>query len=603
MAILCVSFGNRGSAQAPEELSAVQPRDCDRTCLIGFARRYMDALAHKDPSRAALSPAVRYTENGVEMPIGSDGLWGSVSAVASTALEVADSSTGNAAWLGTVEEHGAPAYFALRIRVRDQRIIEAEAVVDRNTGLPAPFGDPAQLVHDPAFADPLSEAQRRPRERLIAVANGYFSTVELNDGQLFTDFDPDCQRTENGVSTTRGSAGAAALAQGCEAQFKLGFYRINKRVRERRFPLVDVERGVVVATGFFDHANTFDTYTTTDGKEHKTFLKWPNSLSLMEAFKIRDGKIYRVEAVFTYVPYFMHSPWAGAALASSAAPLANRPSFFAAAACDRGCLSGIADSYMKALLAHDESRAPWGPVVKFTENSIPMMIGDGLWGTISATTATPVIAADPSTGNVAWFGLVEEHGAPSYYGMRLKVVGGRITESETIVSRKGTPGPFGDPAAFHAESAEALLPADQRVSRAAMQKLVDGYYRTLERNDGHVFTQFDAACVMVDNGQTATQPCEGPFKLGLFKPYDRVRDRRCSIIDPERGIVVATALIDRAARYETFTTNDGVSHPTLTKYPNSLGLIDLFRIRNGKIQRIESTTSFLPYFISSAWAR
>ena len=25
---------------------------------------------------------------------------------------------------------------------------------------------------------------------------------------------------------------------------------------------------------------------------------------------VKDGKIYRVEAMFTYVPYFMHNPWA-----------------------------------------------------------------------------------------------------------------------------------------------------------------------------------------------------------------------------------------------------------------------------------------------------
>ena len=146
---------------------------------------------------------------------------------------------------------------------------------------------------------------------MIAVANGYFSTVELNDGQVLTSFDPDCQRTENGVSTTRGSAGSAAIAQGCEAQFKLGIYHINKRVRERRYPIVDEERGVVVGTAFFDHANAFDTYKTTDGQVRKTVLKWPNSLSLMEAFKIRNGLIYRVEAVFTYIPYFTHSPWTG----------------------------------------------------------------------------------------------------------------------------------------------------------------------------------------------------------------------------------------------------------------------------------------------------
>src|SRR6202000_2435128 len=135
-------------------------------------------------------------------------------------------------------------------------------------------------------------------------------TVEQTDAQLFTYFDPDCQRTENGISTTSGSQGAAAISQGCESQFKLGIYRINKRVRERRYPIVDEERGVVVGTGFFDHANTFDSYKTNDGKTLKRALKWPNSISLMEAFKIRNGLIYRVEAVFTYVPYFMHSPWA-----------------------------------------------------------------------------------------------------------------------------------------------------------------------------------------------------------------------------------------------------------------------------------------------------
>ena len=71
-----------------------------------------------------------------------------------------------------------------------------------------------------------------------------------------------------------------------------------------------MKRGIVVASGFFDHANTFDHYKLTDGREMKTVLKWPNSITLLEAFKIRNGKIYRIEAVFTYVPYFMHSPFA-----------------------------------------------------------------------------------------------------------------------------------------------------------------------------------------------------------------------------------------------------------------------------------------------------
>ena len=302
----------QAAAQAPGHASAWTAVACDHACLVGYLHRYMDALTHKDPSRAPLAKGVVFTENDVSMPVG-EGLWGTISGAAETGLEVADPSTGQAAWFGLVYEHGKPAYYAMRLRVDGGRIAEVETLVVRQTGLPAPFGDPAQYTHDPAFAEVETADDQRPRERLRAVADSYFNTVELNDGTVFAPFDADCGRTENGISTTKGGAGAATIAQGCEAQFKLGIYRINKRVRERRYFLIDEARGVVVATGFFDHANGFDSYKTTDGKTMKTALKWPNSISLMEAFKIKDGKILRVEAIFTYVPYFMHNPWASPA--------------------------------------------------------------------------------------------------------------------------------------------------------------------------------------------------------------------------------------------------------------------------------------------------
>ena len=307
------ALAGSAAAQPPGAASAYTAVVCDRACLIGDLHRYMDALVHHDPSRAPLAKGARFTENDVAMPIG-EGLWGSIGGASDSGLELADPSTGQAAWFGLVQEHGQNAYYAMRMKVTDGRIDEVETVVHRQTGLPAPFGDPAKYRHDPAFAAPLAPEQRRPRERLRAVADSYFNTVELNDGMVFAPFDAECERTENGITTTKAdpaSAGTAAgIAQGCEAQFRLGIYRINKRVRERRYPLIDEERGVVLASGFFDHANTFDSYQTTDGKTMKTALKWPNSISLLEAFKIRDGKIYRVEAIFTYVPYFMHSPWA-----------------------------------------------------------------------------------------------------------------------------------------------------------------------------------------------------------------------------------------------------------------------------------------------------
>jgi len=314
--LLALALAAPAAAQAPGQPSAVVDRSCDRACLIGHLRGYLQALGRRDPKALPVAADFMFTENDVAMPLGR-GLWSSVSAIAPTGMEAADPVTGQAAWFGVVRENAVPAYLGLRIHVAGGRLDEVETVVVRREGLPLPFGDVDKVEHDPAFEEILPPERRRPRERLMAVADSYFSTVELNDGQVFAPFADDCARLENGISTTAatpgagGSGNAAAIAGGCEAQFKLGIYRINKRVRERRFPLIDEERGIVVATGFFDHANGFDRYKLTDGREMKTALKWPNSISLLEAFRIRDGKIHRIEALFTYVPYFMHNPWAG----------------------------------------------------------------------------------------------------------------------------------------------------------------------------------------------------------------------------------------------------------------------------------------------------
>ena len=62
-----------------------------------------------------------------------------------------------------------------------------------------------------------------------------------------------------------------------------------KAVRAIPYPIADVERGIVVASGFFDHANEFDGYTLTDGREMRTVLKFTNTISSLEAFQIREG--------------------------------------------------------------------------------------------------------------------------------------------------------------------------------------------------------------------------------------------------------------------------------------------------------------------------
>jgi hypothetical protein len=314
LAALSLALALPAGAQSYGERTALPRGDCNRQCLESFVTGYVAALRARDPSRAPFADTVRFTENSVEMPIG-EGLWATVSSVnPADGMIAADIETGNAAWFGHAEEHGKLVFLALRIKVDNARITEAETVVARRTGMPLIFGT-GKEPHNPAWTQALTPEQQRPRPRLRAVADSYFNTVELNDGQVFAQFKPDCSRLENGISTTAATgntASSASVAEGCEAQFKLGIYRINKQLRERRYPIIDVERGIVVGMNFFDHANTFDEYELTDGRTMKTLLKWPNSLSIMEAFKIVDGQIQTIEATFDYVPYGMHSPWAEA---------------------------------------------------------------------------------------------------------------------------------------------------------------------------------------------------------------------------------------------------------------------------------------------------
>ena len=606
-------------AQFPGEPSAVVATDCDYQCLTGFVRGYMDALSKHDLTRVRFASNARFTENNVQLSLGHEGLWTTVSGVAKDALVAADVTTGMGAWIGTVEENGDPAYYGMRIRVQDKQITEVETIVVRKVGLPLPFGNVKTLTHDPAFNEVLTPEQRRPRERLHAVADSYFNTVELNDGTVFAPFDSECARTENGIVTTAAGAGSAGdISAGCENQFKLGIYKINKRIRERTYKLIDEERGVVVATGFFDHANYFDRYRTTDGKEMKTALKWPNSISLVEAFKIRDGRIYRIEAIFTYVPYSMHSPfYEYKEVARPVTVVETRNP--KAKVCDRKCLIGLADTYTTAMVTQKPDTVPWAPRVRFTENSVPLMIGDGLWGSGRQKSTAPLYVTDVSTGNVVWYGVVHEHDQPSYLALRLKVQDGRISEAESAVSRKQAPGPFADAAAYKVDPLfDQVLPAALRSPRERLEDLVQGYYSTKQRNDGTIFTQFDDACLRRDNGldvtdgvgnaavvapakATGVKGCEAQFKLGLYKPVDRVRSRRILAVDEERGLVVATAFADFELDRPRYTTTDGTIRETQEKSPSAREGIDIFKIRNGKIVRVDSVSVFQPYGMRSPW--
>ncbi|AKH43908.1 hypothetical protein FHS61_002685 [Altererythrobacter atlanticus] len=276
--------------------------------LYAVLDRFIAALERRDPAGVEWADDFLNSENNVVLQPG-DGLWNTITARGDYDLRFADERTGQVALFTCVEETDALSPAAFRLGIKDGRIAEAETVIARNADEGFPFkGQKFELK--PVMEAMVPAGETSPREELLEIANGYFETIERNDGTINTKFHPHCNRVENGVQTTNNQDFPLPIARlGCEEQFALGWYRYDDRLRARRFPLVDEERGIVLAHGFIDHCGIVGDYELADGTPASSPVRRPHSYYLAEAFKIRAGAIEQVEAVFHTVPYHMPSPW------------------------------------------------------------------------------------------------------------------------------------------------------------------------------------------------------------------------------------------------------------------------------------------------------
>jgi hypothetical protein len=305
-----VSGSFRRVNAAPAEAS-----NCDRACLNGFVDQYMSAVAAHDPSKLPHAANARYTENNVEMKLG-EGLWQTSDGWGSYKVYTDDPQTGQVGFLGVANEDGHLSCFAARLKVAGNKVTEIEVIVARpdRPGPPGSgnlTGGPENLKDKPLFSEDEPAAQRVSREKLIQLADGYFSTIQQNTGKLYTAFDPDCQRMENGSGTANNPDATNPVAKmGCQAQLETGMLKMVTRCRDRRY-LVDEQRQMVFAATFFDHDGTLRKNTLVDGSVRTIGPPFdrPFTFLIFELFKIKDGKIRQIEAVLDTVPYYMPSPW------------------------------------------------------------------------------------------------------------------------------------------------------------------------------------------------------------------------------------------------------------------------------------------------------
>jgi hypothetical protein len=323
----------------PATLVAQQaPVPCDRACLEGYVDKYMDAMLKHEASNTLFFQYIKFTENGVQLPFGNEGLWSSMVGKGTYKFYVPDVETQQVAFIGTAREEsqkpgeGTPVAIALRLKIVNGLITEAEQLVIRPEGnlrsdnapsYPSPGASIEKMgAPHPIYAEVIPEAERASREELVKAANYYFSGIQQNDGKGYYPFTDDCDRDENGNRATNvplkpGEKMPDPLketvyssAWGCKKQFESGLMHFVSRIRDRRFVAVDRERGVVFTVNFFDHgAGKTRHYKAPDGRDVVTGPTEPWTWQQAELFKIEKGKIRRIEAVLHRCPYGMNSGW------------------------------------------------------------------------------------------------------------------------------------------------------------------------------------------------------------------------------------------------------------------------------------------------------
>lgn len=277
---------------------------------------------------------------------------------------------------------------------------------------------------------------------------------------------------------------------------------------------------------------------------------------------------------------------------------------FAAGACDRECLEGIAAQYLEAYRMRDPSVAPFGSKVRFVENNVEMPFPDGSWDTISMQVGSPMVLSDPRTGQLGIFTSILQNDTPTFVAVRLKVQRERIVEVEHILSTRrnlsSPPTPIGDIWSYRRDpDFPAPVTAGERASRQALVRHAHGYFDTLQFNNGEIRgTRFAPDATRHENGLLFSEIEQG-FRSGRYRFNNRVRDRECFVVDEYRSAVLCRGYIDHKGLLDEYKLTDGSDAKSVFREPQTWSFFEAFKVKGDAITAVEATFTGAPYYIRS----
>lgn len=317
MALSIAGCGN-GAEEGPAAVEA-QAVACDRECLLTIGRQYLTALSSNDVAAAGLANDAVFVENVTKMKAG-EGLWKSITGpVTDFSILVPDTSLQQIGWLGVVEQDGKPAVAAIRLKVMNGTIVEAEHLVT-----PPAQGEMKHLLAiRPGLLTTIPEADRMSHADLIKLGASYYDALDDNDGSKMP-FAEDCQRHENGMVTAGKEAGPPPnwqpgdprAASDCKGQLDSQTFVYIDKIDSRRMIAADPETGLVMGFSHLRHPMTNLPYkvTNSDGsitERNKANMPYdPFDMPAAHIFKVGpDKKIHEIEAVGVKLPFNSPTGW------------------------------------------------------------------------------------------------------------------------------------------------------------------------------------------------------------------------------------------------------------------------------------------------------
>jgi hypothetical protein len=259
--------------------------------------------------------------------------------------------------------------------------------------------------------------------------------------------------------------------------------------------------------------------------------------------------------------------------------------------CDRACLRGFITQYLDAMLAHNPKTLPASDKVRFTEDAVEMKLGEGLWKDASKIRGYRQDIIDVRQGVAASQVVVEAGGAPALFVLRLKIVGKKITEVETQVTRTQKEG-----ALFAIDSLQtagpvmsAAPPQSQLMPRDEAIKVAMFYPAGLKIGSFvKVDAPFAADAYRIENGARtagagcARAGCEN-LKTQTIMEHPGITTRAVAV-DEELGIVLLRMNFGQTRAY-----GEG----------NALIVWEAFKVYGGQIHGVEAFMKIMPVGVGS----